>query len=147
MLTRAFRFSTLGYLALEGVGALHASYTLLLNITEHDVKEGKELFLFASMLCNAARAYGSGVIKPWCTVENNIDSKKHILDPRGSSLALTPEEILIGGARFTLQVREKIQPALKIVSGYVLNTEYAGSLVPFPGKATHYISLNKFRQV
>lgn len=106
MATKSFRFSTLGYLALEGVGALHASYTLLLNVTESDINEGKKLFLSASMLCNAARAYGSGVIKPWCTVENNIDNKK-----------------------------------------YVLNTGYTGSIAPIPKKATHYISLNRFKQV
>ena len=41
MATKSFRFSTLGFLALEGVGALHASYTLLLNLTKNDVKEGK----------------------------------------------------------------------------------------------------------
>lgn len=56
MATKSFRFTTLGYLALEGVGALHASYTLLLNVTESEGNEGKKLFLSASMLCNAARA-------------------------------------------------------------------------------------------
>lgn len=147
MATKSFRFSTLGYLALEGVGALHASYTLLLNVTENDVKEGKKLFLSASMLCNAARAYGSGVINPWCTVENNIDNKKHVLDSRDRSFAFTQDEILIGGSQFTIKASKNIQPVLKIETGYVLNTGYTGSLAPVPKKATHYISLDKFRQV
>ncbi len=147
MATKSFRFTTPGYLALEGVGALHASYTLLLNITENDSKEGKFLFLSASMLCNAARAYGSGVIKPWCTVESNIDNKKYILDARERCFALTQDEILIGGARFTLKTSKNIQPVLKIENGYVLNTGYTGSIIPFPKKATHYISLNKFRKL
>ena len=147
MTTKSFRFSTLGYLALEGVGALHASYTLLLNVTESDGKEGKKLFLSASMLCNAARAYGSGVIKPWCTVKNNIDNKKYVLDSKDKAFALMQNEILIGGTQFTLKASKNVQPVLKIETGYFLNTGYTGSLAPIPKKATHYISLNKFKQV
>lgn len=147
MTTKSFRFTAPGYLALEGVGALHASYTLLLNVTENDSKEEKVIFLSASMLCNAARAYGSGVINPWCTVENNIDNKKYVLDARERCFALTQDEILIGGVRLTLKASKNIQPVLKIESGYVLNTGYTGSIIPFPKKATHYISLNKFRKL
>ena len=147
MTTKSLRFSTLGYLALEGVGTLHASYTLLLHVTEIDGTEGKILFLSASMLCNAARAYGSGVIKPWYTVENNIDNKKYVLDSKDKAFALTQNEILIGGTQFTLKASKNIQPILKIETGYFLNTGYTGSLAPIPKKATHYISLNKFKQV
>ncbi|WP_241606948.1 hypothetical protein [Rosenbergiella epipactidis] len=118
MTTKSFRFSTLGYLALEGVGSLHASYTLLLNVTESEGKEGKKLYFSASMLCNAAKAYGSGVIKPWCTVENNIDNKKYVLDSKDSAFALTQNEILIGGTHFTLKASKNIQPVLKIKTGY-----------------------------
>lgn len=143
MATKSFRFSSLGYLALEGVGALRASYTLLLNVTESDGK----LFLFASMLCNAARAYGSGVIKPWCTVENNIDNKMYVLDSKDKAFALTQNEILIGGTQFTLKASKNIQPVLKIETGYFFNTGHTGSLAPIPKKATLYISLNKFKQV
>ena len=147
MATTSFRFSTPGFLALEGVGALHASYTLLLNVTENDTEKGKRLFLSASMICNAARAYGSGQVKPWCTVENNIDHNKNILESRGRSFALTPDEILIGSTEFTIIARKNVQPILKIETGYVLNTGYTGSISPIPKKATRYISLNKFKQV
>ncbi|WP_241624262.1 hypothetical protein [Rosenbergiella epipactidis] len=143
MTTKSFRFSTLGYLALEGVGALHASYTLLLNITESEGKEGEKLFLSASMLCNAARAYGSGVIKPCCTVENNIDNKKYVLDSKDKAFALMQNDILIGATQCSHKASKNIQSILKIC----LNTGYTSSLVPIPKKATHYISLNKFKQV
>ncbi|WP_455811834.1 hypothetical protein [Pseudomonas graminis] len=147
MATKSFRFSTLGFLTLEGVGALHASCTLLLNVTEYDIKEGKRVFLSASMLCNAAKAYGSGQIKPWCTVENNIDNKKYTLDSKDKSFALTHDEILIGSAEFIILSRNNIKPVLKIESGYVLTTGYTGSIAPFPTKSTSNVTLNKFKQV
>lgn len=147
MATKSFRFSTLGFLILEGVGALHASSTLLLNVTEHDVKEEKKLFISASMLCNAARAYGSGQVKPWCIVENNIDHKKYTLDARDKSFALTHDEILIGSAEFIIPAKKYTQPMLTIESGYILATGYTGSIAPFPKKSTSKIHLNNFRQI
>ncbi|MEW6483166.1 MAG: hypothetical protein AB1423_00740 [Pseudomonadota bacterium] len=145
MATKSFRFTTPGYPALEGVGALHASYTLLLNVTENDSKEGKVLFLSASMLCNAARDYGSGVIKPWCTVESNIDNKKYVLDARERCFALTQDEILIGGARFTLKTSKKHPASFKNRKRIRFKYRVYGLTAPAPNKATHYISLNKFR--
>lgn len=140
---KSFRFSSLGYLALKGVGALHVSYTLLLNVTESEGKEGKKLSLSASVLCNAARAYGSGIIKPWCTVENNIDNKKYVLDSKNSAFTLMQNDILIGGTQCTLKASKNIQPILKICFKH-MTYRFASAN---PKKATHYISLNKFKQV
>jgi len=114
MATKLFRVPSLGYLALKGVGALHASYTLLLNVTENEGKEGKKLSLSASILCNAARAYGSGVITPWCTVENNIDNKKYVLDSKNNAFTLMQNDILIGVTQCTHKASKNIQSILKI---------------------------------
>ena len=36
------------------------------------------MYLSASLVCNAAKAYGSGKIVPWCKIKNNIDNKKYV---------------------------------------------------------------------
>lgn len=99
---QSFRFTRLADLRQEGVGSLHASFILLLNIKEDDVKEGKKLNLSASLICNAARAYGSGKVVPWCKVRNNIDNKEYIFDATGKSFLLSHNKTLIGNAVFII---------------------------------------------
>lgn len=54
---KLFRFTQFADLRAEGVGSLNASFTLSLHVTEDNVKEGKKLQLFASMICNAAKTH------------------------------------------------------------------------------------------
>lgn len=145
MSTKSFRFQHIGFLPIEGIGALHASFTLLLNVTEEDVKEGKKLFMAASMLCNAAKANGSGQVIPWCSVQNNIDNKKYALDAKRKSFALTLDEILIGSTEFTIPYKKNMSPVLTIKAGYFLDTGYTGSIPPTPAEVTNRISLQRFK--
>jgi hypothetical protein len=146
MPTKTFRFTQLADLRAEGVGSMHASFTLSLNIAEDDVKEGKKLSVSAHMLCNAAKAYGSGKIVPWCTVINNIDHKKYVLDAKGKSFVLSQDAILIGSSDFTIPYKGNVRPAIDIQAGYVLDTGYTGVIVPFPKEMKRKILLNEFKR-
>lgn len=147
MATKSFHYTQGAVLFAEGVGSLHGPFSLLLNVTEEDVKEGKKLNVSASLTCNAAKAYGSGVIIPWCTVKNDIDNKKYVLDAKGKSFALRLDEILIGSASFLIPFKKNTRPSLEIEAGYVLDTGYSGTIRPFPGAMTRTILLNGFREV
>jgi hypothetical protein len=144
MSTKSFYFSQLADLRAEGVGSLHASFSLSFNVTEDNVKEGKKMYLSAPLICNAAKAYGSGKVVPWCIIKNNIDNKKYILEGKGKSFALKHDEILIGDCSFLIPPRKNAHPSLEIEAGYVLDTGYTGTIRPFPGKMTRRIVLNKF---
>jgi len=144
MPTKPFRFHQFSVLFAEGVGALHASFELLLNVTEEDISEGKKLLLSASMECNAAKAYGSGKVLPWCTVTNNIDHKKYVLDAKGKSFALGQSEILIGSVEFIIPFKRHRLPSLEVKAGYELDTGYTGLIKPVPGNTTNHIDLHKF---
>ncbi|CNH22168.1 hypothetical protein [Yersinia pekkanenii] len=145
MATKSFHFSQMADLRAEGVCSLHASFSLSINVTESGVKEGKKLYLSASLLCNAAKAYGSGKIIPWCTVKNNIDNKKYVLDGKGRSFALKHDDILIGECSFLIPIKKNTSPSLEIEAGYVLDTGYTGTIKPFPGKMSRRIVLNRFK--
>lgn len=145
MPAKSFRFTQFADLRLKGVGSMHASFTLLLNVIENDTKEGKKLDISASLICNAAKAYGSGKIIPWCTVRNNIDHKKYMLDAKGKSFILSHDEILIGSSAFIIQHKKHIHPKIEIQAGYVLDTGYTGTILPFPRELNRKISLHNFR--
>ncbi|MEJ5175452.1 hypothetical protein [Erwinia sp. MYb416] len=141
---KSFRFTQFADLRAEGVGSLNASFTLSLHVAEDNVKEGKKLQLSASMICNAAKAYGSGKVIPWCTVKNNVNHNKYILDTKGKSFSLGLDEILIGSSIFIIPYKKNIHPILEVQAGYVLDTGYTGTVRPFPLDMTQRISLNKF---
>lgn len=146
MATKSFRFVQFADLRLEGVGIMHASFTLLLNVTENNIENGKHLYLFASLLCNAAKAYGSGKLLPWCQVSNNIDYNKYILSQSKRSFALNHNEIMIGDVDFIISDRRNKNAILEVQAGYALDTGYTGIIRPFPGKVTRKILLNSFNR-
>lgn len=96
------------------------------------------------MKCNAAKAYGSGKIVPWCTVKSNINNEKHVLDAIGKSFIVNHNEIIIGDVEFTLSAKN-IRPHLEISAGYFLDTGYTGSIPPFPGSLRRKVPLSPFR--
>ncbi len=142
MSTKSFYFSRRADMRAEGVGAVHASFSLSINVTEDNVKEGKRMYLSASLVCNAAKAYGSGKIVPWCKIKNNIDNKKYVLESNGESFILRHDEVLIGSSSFLIPCKKNILPVLDIEAGYFLHTGYTGIIRPFPGSLTRQNQLN-----
>lgn len=143
MPTKTYRFKQIADLRIEGVGLVHASFILSLIIIAENIKEGNKVHVSASLICNAAKAHGSGKILPWCTVKNNIDNKKYKLDNKGKSFIINHDEILIGSAFFISPYQNGNNPSLEVNAGYLLETGYMGSITPLPGKLTRHIALNE----
>lgn len=118
-----------------------------MNVNEEDVKQGKKIFVSASLRCNAAKAYGSGKIIPWCSVKNSIDNIKYLLDAKGKSFVLNQDDILIGSTLFIIPIRKHVTPFLQIEAGYILDTGYTGIIEPVPRQLSEQITLNRFKDI
>ncbi|WP_237391076.1 hypothetical protein [Dryocola clanedunensis] len=140
---RNFHFSQLASLPLEGVG-IHASFSLSLILKEHDEKHGKKIYLSAHGNSNAAKANGSGKLLFWCSVINNIDQRKYILNNEtGDSFAAGLDDIIIGSTDFFMKANKYITPTITIEGGYILS-DYTGQIIPFPGSLKKTIKLQSF---
>lgn len=52
--------------------------------------------------------HGSGKVIPWCTVKNNVNHNKYILDTKGKSFSLGLDEILIGSSIFIIPYKKNL---------------------------------------
>ncbi|BCQ32788.1 hypothetical protein ERHA54_01510 [Erwinia rhapontici] len=52
--------------------------------------------------------HGSGKVIPWCTVKNNVNHNKYILDTKGESFSLGLDEILIGSSIFIIPYKKNL---------------------------------------
>ena len=90
---------------------------------------------------NAAKAAGSGKLLFWCTVTNNANHKKYVLDnKRGEMFFAGVEDVVIGSAEFIVDAKHHIYPSLTVEGGYQL-ADYTGQHIPLPVRIRKVIKL------
>ncbi|MCT4713434.1 hypothetical protein MUA01_00200, partial [Enterobacteriaceae bacterium H18W14] len=94
---------------------------------------------------NAAKAAGTGKLLFWCTVTNNANHKKYVLDnKRDEMFAAGVEDVVIGCAKFIIDAKYNIYPSLTVEGGYKL-ADYTGQHTPLPGRIRRVIKLEPFQ--